>query len=133
MSTTIPDNIKRNISAEVKENFGIDIDEDIIEFIRDFQSRVAFEEGFSKQNTIKLYKLAVFKFNTRRIDARNTMRRLLIKYDGDRSKALVEFRQIGKVINLEYKNKLAEERANRVKPIKRSDKVISINGKFTVV
>jgi len=132
MSTPIPDNVKDKISAGVRDNFGIDISEDLIDFIKDFQSKVIVEEGFQKLKTVRLYKLAVFHYNPSKADSKNTMRRLLVKHNNDYTKAITEFKEMGKIINEARVAKKKEERANRRPVIKRSTFIKSVNGKFTV-
>lgn len=131
MITKIPNNIKSDIKADVKAKFNTDIDDDIIDFIQDFQSKVAVEEGLAKKDTVRFYNLAVFSYNPKKVDSRNTMNRLLIKHNGDAKKALKEFRQLGKIISIEEENKKKHEKANRVPKRKRREAIKSVNGLFT--
>lgn len=132
MITKIPDDIAATIANEASETFGRDIGIDLVHFIQEFQSTTAIDEGFAKKNTVRFYNLAVFKFNPKRIDSKNTMKRLLQKYNGDINKSLKEFRILGKSINQEEKK--AKVEAKLVKSIVPKPKatIKSLNGKFTV-
>ena len=131
MITKLPDNIKSSIKDNIKSKFNVDIDDDIIDFMQDFQSKIAVEEGFANKENVRFFNLAVFKFNPKKVDSRNTMKRLLNKHGGDAKIALKEFRQLGKIISIEEEKQKAYDKANRVIRPKKHDKIRSITGGFT--
>lgn len=131
MISKLPESTKKNIIDEVKARFNNDIDEDLIDFIQDFQSKVTVEEGFAKKDTVRLYGLAVFNYNPKKVDSRNTMKRLLTKHNGNSKAAIKEFRELGKVISINEEIAKAHERANRYVRPKRHDGILSKDGRFT--
>lgn len=131
MLSKIPDNIKDAIVDDIKEKFNVEVDTDIIDFLQNFQSKVAVEEGFSKQKTVRFYNLAVFAYNPKKLDSKNTMVRLLTKHDGDFKAADKEFKELGKAINLEERAKREKEKEERVIKPKRHEPIRSLTGGFT--
>ncbi len=132
MISKISDTVKSDIRVNVKDKFNVEIEDDIIDFLQDFQSKIAVEEGFAKQDTVRLYNLAVFSYNPKKLDSRNTMNRLLVKHGGDAKVALKEFRKLGKIISIEAEKKKAYEKANKVVKPKRHDAIKATNGMFSV-
>ena len=116
MISKIPESRKDKIIAEVKSKFNTEIDLDLIDFIQDFQSKVAVEEGFNKKETVRFYNLAVFSYNPKKLDSKRTMKRLLTKHNGDSKAAIKEFRELGKIISINEEIAKKEERENR--PVK---------------
>ena len=131
MITKIPDNVKQSIINGVKDKFNTNIDTDIIEFLQDFQSKCAVEEGFAKKETVRFFNLAVFKYSERKIDGKNIMSRLLAKHNGDRKLAKEEFKELNEEFGIRNKKEKQEMKANKVVKPKRHDKVKSINSMFT--
>lgn len=131
MLSKIPNEIQNEIIAKVEKKFNAVIEEDIIDFLQDFQSKIAVEEGFAKEETVRLYGLAVFKFNPKKVDSRSTMKRLLAKHKGDSNKALDEFKELGKLINIKEKTEKAEAKKRKVSRPKKHEKVFSKDGLFT--
>ena len=130
MLSKIPDNIKQGIIDDIKDKFHADIEEDLIDFLINFQSKIAVDEGFAKKETVRLYNLAVFRYNPKKLDSKNTMVRLLAKHDGDNKAALKEFRKLGKELNLEERRKKKEAKKNKVVKPKKHAPIKSINGGF---
>ena len=133
MITKITHKTKDEIITNVRKKFNVDIEEDIIDFLQDFQSKIFVEKGFANKKTVRFFNLAVFKYNEKRVDSKITMSRLLNKHNGDSKKALKEFRQLGKVIAIEEEEKKKEEKENRVIRPKRHDGIVSTNGMFTAL
>ena len=131
MITKLPTEVKSDIRRNIRNKFNVVIDDDIIDFMQDFQSKMAVEEGFAKKEDVRFFNLAVFSFNPKKVDSRNTMKRLLNKHGGDAKKALKEFRQLGKIISIEEEKAKAYEKANRVVKRKRHDAIRSVTGGFT--
>lgn len=119
------------IKSDVKKKFNVDIDSDVIDFFQNLQSKVAVEEGFANKDTVRFFNLAVFKYNPRKVDSKNTMKRLRAKHNGDHAAAVKEFKEIGKGINIESKIARDTERATRATVFTRHHKVRSLDGKFT--
>ena len=133
MITKLPNDTKLIIKENVSEKFGVDIDDDIIDFLQNFQTKVAVEEGFANRNTVRLYNLAVFQYNEKKLDSSNTMDRLLVKHDGDYKKAIKEFRKLGKDVKInDRKKRKRRAAANKPKPTKHTP-IVSLSGGFTAV
>ena len=133
MITKLPNDIKLIIRENVSEKFGVDVDDDLIDFLQNFQTKVAVEEGFAHKKTVRLYNLAVFKYNEKKVDSRKTMDRLLVKYDGDYKKAIKEFRKLGKAKNISDRKERKEELESRIVKPKKHEPIIAIKGGFTAV
>lgn len=131
MATLIPNDIKKDIISDIEKLFNTVVEDDIIDFITDFQSKVTVEEGFAKRDTVRLYNLAVFQYNPKKIDSKTTMVRLLKKYDGDKIKALKEFKELGKSLNISNKKRKKFLRENRVVKLTNHAKIPSKCGKFS--
>jgi hypothetical protein len=131
MITPLFNDVKSIIISDVHSIFNTIIEDDIIDFIQDFQSRIAVEEGFAKNETVRFYNLAVFQYNPKKIDSKTTMVRLLHKYNGDKQKAFAEFKQLGKDININNKLKKKYNREHKVVKLLNHAPVKSVCGKFS--
>lgn len=131
MISILPNDVKSDVIKEVARLFNTSIEEDIIDFIQDYQSKMAVEEGFSKCDTVKFYNLAVFKYNKEKVDIKTTMVRLLKKYNGDVKAAEAELKELGKSYNINKKELKKFKREHKVVRIPNHAAVKSICGKFT--
>lgn len=131
MQTILPNDLKLNIIDEVKRLFNTSIEDDIIDFVQDFQSRVAVEEGFAKKDTVRFYNLAVFMYNPKKVDSKDCMIRLLKKHNGNRELALKEFKELGKIINLDRKALKKYKKENKVSRVTNHAVAKSVCGKFS--
>lgn len=133
MITKLSSDTKLIIKENVSEKFNTDIDDDVIDFLQDFQTKIAVSEGFAKKQDVRLFNLAVFKYNEKKVDSKNTMNRLLVKYDGDYKKAIKEFRKLGKDVNIKNRKERKAELASRPEIIKKHTPIVSTDGGFTAV
>lgn len=116
MLTPIPSNVKADIVTGVKDKFNTDIEEDIIDFLLDFQFKVFVDEGFAKSETVKYNYIGSFKYDTKRVDSKATMKRLLNKHGDNYDAAITEFRALGKSIAIQLKEDRRIAIANKPAP-----------------
>jgi hypothetical protein len=131
MITKIPNEVKVDIIKGVKRKYDIDIEDDVIDFLQSFQSKVAVDKGFAIKKTVRFFNLAVFKYNEKKLDSRNTMKRLLVKHDGNVDVALKEFRELGIAVKEKYREDKRIELESRIIKPKKHEKIKSLDGRFT--
>lgn len=131
MISKLPDKVKSNIVKGIRDKFNFEAEDDIVDFLQTFQSKVIAEDGFANKKTVRLYNLAVFEFNPKRVDSKSTMNRLLTKYNGDSEKALNEFRELGKTIVIEERRMRKEAKDNEIKKPKKHEPIKGINSTFS--